>query len=78
MDPDVTKLVLLLLVGAGAAFIQRVSGFGLGIFAMLFLPHVLPSAAAAAVSCFFSCGSSGHAIRVSRYPRILVTGVLSS
>jgi uncharacterized membrane protein YfcA len=60
MDLDVTKLILLLLVGAGAAFIQRVSGFGLGIFAMLFLPHVLPSAAAAAVSCLFSCGTSSY------------------
>lgn len=60
MDLDVTKLILLLLIGVGAAFIQRVSGFGLGIFAMLFLPHILPSAAAAAVSCFFSCGTSSY------------------
>ena len=40
--------VLLALVGMGGAFVQRVSGFGLGIFAMLFLPHFMPSHTAAA------------------------------
>lgn len=40
--------VLLIIVGIGAGFVQRVSGFGLGIFAMLFLPHFLPSHTAAA------------------------------
>ena len=45
-----------MLVGLGAGFVQRVSGFGLGIFAMLFLPHFLPShTAAATISCLFSC-----------------------
>ena len=34
---------LLFLIGIGAAFIQRVCGFGLGIFALLFLPHFMPS-----------------------------------
>lgn len=68
MDLDVTKIILLLLVGAGAAFVQRVSGFGLGIFAMLFLPHILPSTAAAAISCFFSCGTSSYnAIKYRRH-----------
>jgi uncharacterized membrane protein YfcA len=45
-----------ILVGFGAAFVQRVSGFGLGIFAMMFLPHFMPShTAAATISCLFSC-----------------------
>ncbi len=49
----------LVLIGIGAGFVQRVSGFGLGIFAMLFLPHVLPShTAAAAISTLFSCVTS--------------------
>ena len=54
-------LALLALVGFGSAFVQRVSGFGLGIFAMIFLPYLMPSATAAAtVSCLFSCGTSTY------------------
>lgn len=34
---------LLIAVCAGGAFVQRVTGFGMGIFAMLFLPYFLPS-----------------------------------
>lgn len=50
------EFLLLLLIGTGAAFVQRVSGFGLGIFAMIFLPHILPThTAAAAISSLFSC-----------------------
>lgn len=40
--------LLIILVSIGAGFVQRVSGFGLGIFAMIFLPYFLPSATAAA------------------------------
>ena len=48
--------LFLILIGVGAGFIQRVSGFGLGIFAMVFLPHFMPShTAAAAISSLFSC-----------------------
>lgn len=48
--------LFLILIGVGAGFIQRVSGFGLGIFAMLFLPHFMPShTAAAAISSLFAC-----------------------
>ena len=48
--------IFIILVGIGAAFVQRVSGFGLGIFAMMFLPHFLPSqTAASTISCLFSC-----------------------
>lgn len=65
---DELQILLLILVGAGAGFVQRVSGFGLGIFAMLFLPYFMPShAAAAAVSCLFSCGTSLY--NAARYRR---------
>lgn len=37
-----TYLVILLLAVVGS-FVQRVSGFGFGIFVMMFLPYVLPS-----------------------------------
>lgn len=36
-------LSLLFLLSACAAFVQRVSGFGFGIFIMMFLPYILPS-----------------------------------
>lgn len=55
------QLLPFALVGVGAAFVQRVSGFGLGIFAMLFLPYLLPShTAAASLSCIFSCITSTY------------------
>lgn len=61
MEIEWVVAILIVLVGAGASFVQRVSGFGLGIFAMLFLPHVLPtSVAAATISCLFSCGTSTY------------------
>ena len=61
MEIDLVQSILVILVGAGASFIQRVSGFGLGIFAMLFLPHFLPTpVAAATISCLFSCGTSSY------------------
>lgn len=48
--------LFLVLIGMGAGFVQRVSGFGLGIFAMVFLPHFLPThTAAAAISSLFAC-----------------------
>ena len=52
---------LLVLVGFGAGFVQRVSGFGLSIFAMLFLPYLMPSAqAGATVATFLSTITSGY------------------
>lgn len=48
--------LFLILIGIGAGFVQRVSGFGLGIFAMVFLPHFMPSHTdAAAISSLFAC-----------------------
>lgn len=61
MQIEPIHILLLLLIGTGAGFIQRVSGFGLGIFAMLFLPHFLPThTAAATIACFLSCGTSTY------------------
>jgi uncharacterized membrane protein YfcA len=58
---DYTKLLLIALVGFGGGFVQRVSGFGLGIFVMLFLPYLTPEIAmAATISCLFSCGTSTY------------------
>ena len=58
---DLLHYVFLVLIGLGAGFVQRVSGFGLGIFAMVFLPHFLPShTAAAAISSLFSCVTSTY------------------
>lgn len=53
--------VYLILIGISSAFVQRVSGFGLGIFAMVFLPHFIPSTAgAAAITALFSCVTSTY------------------
>lgn len=58
---DWTEALFLILVGMGAGFVQRVSGFGLGIFAMMFLPHFMPSHTdAATVSTLFSCVTSTY------------------
>lgn len=58
---DLLHYLFLALIGLGAGFVQRVSGFGLGIFAMLFLPHFMPShTAAAAISSLFSSVTSTY------------------
>lgn len=59
MDP--LHILFLVLVGFGGGFVQRVSGFGLGIFVMMFLPHFLPNhTAAAAVSALFACATATY------------------
>ena len=40
---DWNTVVILMLFCAGASFVQRVSGFGFGIFVMTMLPHLMPS-----------------------------------
>lgn len=61
MDIELSVSIFLILIGAGGAFVQRVSGFGLGIFSMLFLPHVMPThTAAASISSLFTCTSSTY------------------
>ena len=61
METEVLHGIFLVLIGMGAGFVQRVSGFGMGIFAMLFLPHFMPSHTAAAASM----PSPGKAKRIS-------------
>lgn len=59
MELTIINIALLILIGFGAAFVQRVSGFGLGIFTMLFLPFLMgDTATAASVSCLWSCVTS--------------------
>lgn len=38
-----TAIILLIVFCTGASFVQRVSGFGFGIFIMTMLPHLMPS-----------------------------------
>lgn len=38
-----SQLLLLIVMSCGAAFVQRVSGFGFGIFIMTVLPYLLPT-----------------------------------
>lgn len=58
--PDLETIVLLTLVSAGRGLCPAVSGFGLGIFAMIFLPYFLPTQAmGATVSGLISCIGSG-------------------
>jgi len=50
------QVVTILLISAMGGFIQRVTGFGFGIFVMMFFPHVIhPHPSAAAVSTIASC-----------------------
>lgn len=58
---DLLHILVLLLIGIGGAFVQRVSGFGLGIFVMMFLPHIMPThTMAATVASIFSCVTSTY------------------
>lgn len=43
METTALHILLLFLLSIGAAFIQRVSGFGFGIFIMTVLPYLMPS-----------------------------------
>ena len=55
------EYILLALIALGGGFIQRVTGFGLGIFVMLFLPHLFEAHTdAAAISTLFSCAASSY------------------
>ena len=57
--------ILTALVCGGGAFVQRVTGFGMGIFAMLFLPYFMtaPGMAAAVIGLVNCAGSVYNAIR---------------
>ena len=41
MNGEILPFILIALITLGASYIQSVSGFGFGIFAMIFLPHLL-------------------------------------
>ena len=65
MDFEITKVLLLILIAAAASFVQRVSGFGSGITAMMFLPYLFTSTpvAAAMASLWSTATSSYNAVR---------------
>lgn len=59
MEIDIWLILALIAVGAGAAFIQRVSGFGSGIFSMIWLPYLFGNTVtAAAVSGMWSTATT--------------------
>lgn len=62
---DAWHYILLIFISMGAGFVQRVSGFGLGIFVMLFLPHFMHThtAATSISSLLSSVVSSFNAVR---------------
>ena len=66
---EILNDVLLILACAGGALVQRVTGFGMGIFAMLFLPYFLPSSgvAAAVVGLLSCCSSIYNAVRKHKH-----------
>ncbi len=70
----ILRSILIVLVGAGGGFVQRVSGFGLGIFVMLFFPYLMPGyAMGAAVSGMMSVVGSGYnAARYRKHIQIKV------
>ena len=53
-------VLFMLVIGLGAGFVQRVSGFGLGIFSMIFFPHFLPAQAGSTISCMHSIITSSY------------------
>ena len=54
----VYKLMLIALVTLGASFVQGVTGFGFGIVAIIFLPHLLLYTEANALSSIPGCVTS--------------------
>ena len=55
MELQISELIFLILIGFGATFVFRVSGFGLGIFAMLFLPYLFADTnTASTISCLWA------------------------
>ena len=53
---EACQVVIIFIIAAMGGFIQRVTGFGFGIFVMLFLPHIMKThTSAAAISTLVSC-----------------------
>lgn len=69
MELSWIELLLLALIAFGGALIQRITGFGLGIFVMLFLPYLFTDRVeATAVSTLFSCiVSTTNAVRYRKH-----------
>ena len=58
---EMWQIIIVALVSGLGGFIQRVTGFGFGIFVMLFFPLIIEKhTAAAAVSTLISCGISAY------------------
>lgn len=70
----VFQYVLLILVVGGGAFVQRVTGFGMGIFAMLFLPYFMPShgVTVAVLGTIGSIGAVYNAVRHWKHIRLKI------
>ena len=58
MEIELYQLILIALVALGASYIQSVTGFGFGIFAMIFLPYLLVYTEANVLSSILSCCTS--------------------
>lgn len=56
---ETEQIIIVLLITIVGGFIQRVTGFGFGIFVMIFLPHIMETHnSSAAISTLVSCGIS--------------------
>jgi uncharacterized membrane protein YfcA len=58
MELELLPLILLILIGIGAGFVQRVSGFGLSIFAMIFLPYLMATTEAVTLATILSLSAT--------------------
>lgn len=58
MDIEMYKLILIAFVTLGACFVQSVTGFGFGIVAMIFLPHLMLYTEANVLSSILGCTTS--------------------
>ena len=58
MELELLPLILLVFIGIGAGFVQRVSGFGLSIFALIFLPYLMSTTDAVTVAAILSLSAT--------------------
>ena len=64
MNIEIYQLFLIMLVVFSASYIQSVTGFGFGIFAMIFLPHILMYTEANVLSSILSAFTSVTVVAV--------------
>ncbi|MBQ9079960.1 MAG: sulfite exporter TauE/SafE family protein [Clostridia bacterium] len=68
MDIEIYQLILIAIIALGASFIQSVTGFGFGIFAMTFLPYILAYQEANVLSSILgTCTSVTVAVTLFRH-----------